>query len=537
MRKSLQLFILFIGFNLCSYAQPAGYNFMQTIEVDHTKVASDLTQFPLLINVTEDDLKHVDNGGNVEEVNGYDIIFTSDDQTTILDHQIEKYDPTTGELIVWVGIPTLSSSVNTSIEMYYGNSSVSTDPSTTDVWDSNFERVLHLDGVTDGTANSLDGTNNGSSSTSGIIGNGRYFDGVNDYISVNNQTPTTFTISAWINPTSLGANANAYAYGGSGVIWSDFSGCADDMIPIALRNDRFAFGDGGGCAYDNLEISTVSVSTSNWYFVAVTRDGTTGAKELYINGELKGSSAGTGTQLLDDNTEIHIGGNTLDSRYFNGLIDETRFSTIVRSSDWILTEYNNQLDPSSFYSFTDLSLLPVDLISFNTEMVGKTAKISWATAKETNNKHFEVLRSYNGKDWNKVTTINGAGTTDTRCNYTFTDKSLSCFKGKVYYMLKLVDRDDSFRYSQVKYVQALQKQNEVLIYPNPAQSEIFINIASDATYKVKLSSIQGNIAFEKTCHFNESVIDVSNYPRGMYLIKIQEMSTLETLKNEIIMIK
>ncbi|UZR99499.1 DUF2341 domain-containing protein [Chondrinema litorale] len=537
MRKPLQLSILFIGFNLYSYAQPTGYNFMQTIEVDHTKVAGDLTQFPLLISVIEDDLKHVDNGGNIEEANGYDIIFTSDDQSTILDHQIEKYDPATGELVVWVGIPTLSSSSNTSIEMYYGNSSIATDPSTTDVWDSNFERVLHLDSVTDGTVNGLDGTNNGSSSTSGIIGNGRYFDGVNDYISVNNQTPSTFTISAWINPTSLGANANAFAYGGSGIIWSDFSGCADDMIPIALRNNRLAFGDGGGCAYDNLEISTVSVSTSNWYFVAVTRDGSDGSKELYINGELKGSSAGTGTQLLDDNTEIHIGGNTLDSRYFNGLIDETRFSTIVRSSDWLLTEYNNQLDPSSFYTFTDLSLLPVELISFDTEMIGKTPKISWITAKETNNKHFELLRSYDGKDWDKVTIIDGAGTTNNRSSYSYSDKSLCKFNDKVYYMLKLVDNDGSFRYSNVKYIQTLRDNKEVFVYPNPAYSNIFINMVSDATYNVKLSSIQGNVAFEKTYHLNNSVIDVSNYPSGIYLIKIQDIKTLETLKNEIIMIK
>jgi len=36
--------------------------------------------------------------------------------------------------------------------------------------------------------------------------------------------------------------------------------------------------------------------------------------------------------------------------YFNGILDEARLSNVVRSSDWIETEYNNQYNPSTFYS-------------------------------------------------------------------------------------------------------------------------------------------------------------------------------------------
>ena len=37
------------------------------------------------------------------------------------------------------------------------------------------------------------------------------------------------------------------------------------------------------------------------------------------------------------------------SHYFDGLIDEFRISDVVRSADWILTEYNNQNSPETFY--------------------------------------------------------------------------------------------------------------------------------------------------------------------------------------------
>jgi hypothetical protein len=33
---------------------------------------------------------------------------------------------------------------------------------------------------------------------------------------------------------------------------------------------------------------------------------------------------------------------------FNGLLDELRISNTARSSGWIATEYNNQLNPGAF---------------------------------------------------------------------------------------------------------------------------------------------------------------------------------------------
>jgi hypothetical protein len=33
------------------------------------------------------------------------------------------------------------------------------------------------------------------------------------------------------------------------------------------------------------------------------------------------------------------------AQYFNGSVDETRISTIARSADWIVTEYNSESSP------------------------------------------------------------------------------------------------------------------------------------------------------------------------------------------------
>ena len=50
---------------------------------------------------------------------GRDFVFTQSDGTTVLSHEIEEFDNTTGEIIAWVRIPTLSASSTTEMYIYY----------------------------------------------------------------------------------------------------------------------------------------------------------------------------------------------------------------------------------------------------------------------------------------------------------------------------------------------------------------------------------------------------------------------------------
>ena len=59
--------------------------------------------------------------------------------------EVEKYDGTTGNLIAWVKIPSVSSSTDTVFYLMYGDSAINTnqsDPPNT--WDSNFKGVWHM---------------------------------------------------------------------------------------------------------------------------------------------------------------------------------------------------------------------------------------------------------------------------------------------------------------------------------------------------------------------------------------------------------
>ena len=105
-----------------------GYNYSMPITLDAASGSSDLIDFPVLISITDLNLRTDANGGNVLNANGYDIIFT-DINGSRLDHDLESFDGATGEYIAWVRIPTLAYDDVTDIFIKYGNSSVTTDQS------------------------------------------------------------------------------------------------------------------------------------------------------------------------------------------------------------------------------------------------------------------------------------------------------------------------------------------------------------------------------------------------------------------------
>ena len=102
------LALLFVVILLLSVVPTAsaGWNYYRTITIEHTKVPSDQTDFPVLISLSAGDvgnwLKHTSQpDGHVETVEGFDIVFTNADNTTLLDYEIEKYDGTAGTLVAF----------------------------------------------------------------------------------------------------------------------------------------------------------------------------------------------------------------------------------------------------------------------------------------------------------------------------------------------------------------------------------------------------------------------------------------------------
>jgi hypothetical protein len=347
--------------NAAWYNENGTWSYRKSITIDHTKVSNtDQSYFPVLISLTDSSLKDTTNGGNITNSNGYDIIFTSNNGSTKLDHETEKYVPSTGELKAWVKIPTLSSTTDTIIYIYYGNSNIlTTQENKTAVWDdggsNNFKMVQHMNQDPSGTApQMLDSTqyvNNGTSGgtmTSGDLVTGQIdgatdFDGVNDYVDYGMDESIVFTnevtVEMWIKTSLSGSVAKIIDktyYSGN---WDGY------LMNLGTSGKVFAFVNGSAI---NSGTGNTIINDNQWHHL-IFRFSKGNYLQTYIDGVLD-------LDLLDNNTVINgaanlrVGLSNDAIAPFPGILDEVRISNTARSASWIATEYNNQSNPSEFYT-------------------------------------------------------------------------------------------------------------------------------------------------------------------------------------------
>jgi hypothetical protein len=330
------------------YAPSWGYR--RRILINHIQVQANLTDFPVLINQTSDSglASHAQSNGN-------DIVFTSSNGVTKLSHEIEKYVSATGALVAWVKVPSLSSSVDTNLYMYYGNPTCSSQQNATNVWDTNFKGVWHLKEdpfgtapqMKDSTINGNNGTSSGSMTTSdqvpGKIDGSLDFDGSNDEITCGNavslQITTEITIEAWASTSSTGATR--------GIVNKESSTTYNGYQLRKHSDNYYRFATGNPGTAGQYVASDSAYTDSNWhYVVGVRRSGT---NYLYIDGVQQ--TATTTYAITDSGANFDIGRaySNYNGFWWLGLIDEVRVSNSGRSASWIATCYNNQNSPSTFY--------------------------------------------------------------------------------------------------------------------------------------------------------------------------------------------
>ena len=342
-----------------SYNQ-CNYSFRKLITLQASQVTATQTNFPVLIDIPSDtDLEHTSNGGDVQSIFGTDIVFTAADGFTVLDYELEKYDPVTGEVVAWVEVPSLSSSANTNIYMYYGNASANNQQDVIGTWDeggaNNFAGVWHLSqdpsqgapqflnsfsAAYDGTANSLTTANQ----VNGQIDGSLSFDDSNErHVSVPHSAGLQFnsnmTISAWVRTSDsepdTGLIITKWQGGGNSNYW---------LGKFDASNLAF-YVDGS----QNVTASLALINDGVWHHVVGVADVSNSLLRIYVDGTQANTAAYSGTSETGT-SPLHIG-NSSDSasQEWEDRIDEVRVSSAARDADWIATEHNNQSSPATFH--------------------------------------------------------------------------------------------------------------------------------------------------------------------------------------------
>lgn len=544
------LLFLFLLVGLTLKAQPSGFSFCKTITINENQVEgpNDFIDFPVMFHINDAEFATVARGGHITDSINLDIVFTYNNQ--ILAHEVESYEPT-GDLIVWVKVPTLFANTNTVLNTCYGNCNDPVSPE--DVFKApDYQSVLHLS--SDPSSTLIDSSPNGNSgfsqggmnitnSVPGQISNAISFDEIDDAIRINDFDYTVnngFSLSFWFNVNEN--SGSDYQY-----LFSHGSWATNHSLSIYIPETnvglvgypdilKTVFMDANDAlTYDNLDAG--NYVDGNWHYYVFNLS-TTGNPTIYIDGVKVANVTFKGGDNFNPNTDIFIAGRSdgNSQRHFGGLIDEFRLMSISRDTNLIRTEYNNQGNNPAFFTigpesptgienFVCPTPLPIELINFTATLNEDIVELDWVTAAEINNDFFTLEKSIDTQNFEAFMFVNGAGNSNQLIKYSEIDYRVQ--EGITYYRLKQTDYNGESTFSNIVTINKTDFNNNILIYPNPTNGESFnIKIENELEENLILSiqDITGKVCYSTYLTFdnNNSFIITPNrdLSDGVYYLSL-----------------
>jgi biopolymer transport protein ExbB len=304
-------------------------------------VAGPLSSVPVLILLDDQRIAF-----DELQANGEDLRFVDADDTTVLAHEIERWEPT-GGTAVWVEIPEFTAV--DSIFMYWGNPDAPAGDDPGALWSPGYAAVYHLDDnpeddapqIGDSSPSLRDATVQGGMTNDALVPGfatrGLAFDGMDDKAlvgTIDSDAWTEITLSAWVFHGDEGddrAISKAFGAGGSDHVF--MLGAHSNDVKVRLRTD----GDGAGTT----EIRPAgSLPPNEWHYVAMTWSASTEEFVLFVDGNEVAREGRTGESLADANPDVYLANVDADeNRHWLGTLDEIRIEYGVRDGDWFATQF------------------------------------------------------------------------------------------------------------------------------------------------------------------------------------------------------
>jgi len=168
--------------------------------------------------------------------------------------------------------------------------------------------------------------------------------------------------------------------------------------------------------------------------------------------------------------------------------------------------------------------LPVELLSFDSEIENKTIKLYWQTATETNSDIYKVQRSVDGENWETIGQLMAAGNSNELLDYQFEDNNPLI--GDNYYRLLQIDFDGKFEYFGPVYAKMEQSapEGKFNIYPNPntnGQLSISFSNKMKAGDVIEIYDYSGRQmqTYRIDSEIKTKQINISEYTKGVYFVR------------------
>ncbi|GBD88354.1 zinc carboxypeptidase precursor [bacterium BMS3Abin03] len=237
------------------------------------------------------------------------------------------------------------------------------------------------------------------------------------------------------------------------------------------------------------------------------------------------------TVVNHDEMNSEIYSDSLTGNYIR-MLSPGFYSITFSAPDFIPQTINNVVVSNFSTTILNVELVPensvpVELISFDANVMNSNVMLNWFTATELNNRGFEIQRKANG-DFVKIGFVPGHGTITEIQSYSFTDDNV--IAGSYSYRLKQIDFDGTIDYSNVINVDVTRVNNYFLAqnYPNPFNpgTTISFAIAEDGKVTLRIFDILGNeietlVNSKLTAGKYEVEFNGTDLPSGVYLYSLE----------------
>lgn len=376
---------------------------------------------------------------------------------------------------------------------------------------------VNLSGTTGASGNTENSTLSGTM-VSGItalgIGAGEAFIDFGDnstfasvaatYTDANNDGVPDGTGSVWLGSSVSSDLADSSNAAGTG----DASG--DDGLGMPPTN--------GGTIDHTVTLSAASATTVHYYVRMVTSSST-----INLTGSHTFAASGDTTITLSPAALIGYTG-TIDYRVVVASSAADAAAAITGNSFT-----NGEIED---YQRTYTNPLPVELLYLTAVWQGEDAVLDWATASELNNSHYNIERSFDGKEFTYIGTeksIAETGNSNEILNYSFVDPSVKNLVDKhVYYRLVQTDYNGTTEVLGPVVLDAIRATKpSISTFPVPATDYVTVQTKALVEGDIYTLNIIDNLGktvqqttFEAGENHNNSILNISSLPKGVYWIQI-----------------
>lgn len=182
---------------------------------------------------------------------------------------------------------------------------------------------------------------------------------------------------------------------------------------------------------------------------------------------------------------------------------------------------------SGFFLKTQSEPLPLRLVSFNGRRERNFNHLFWQTAQEQNVSHFEIERSIDAHQFTVTHSLPARNGTSQQYGYS----DAYNYEGKVYYRLKMIDKDNTFAYSRIVALDG-QAGARLIVFPNPVKTVAKLDITDPDMVGTNAAVIDANGKTRKqfgiTAQSQE--INVQQLSTGSYWIRLHDGQVVKFVK-------